>query len=239
MIMSTNYYQLKVTNCSNIDTSFAIFLGQPEKPADVYTLAWQCRYCTRGSSIKFSWQESFSAIWSQPAEHLSIGVVCDASPASVKSDLYNQNPPIKSPVNKISSSGISPFTSENNHVKLHYLSDYASYQFHYPDQDPSRNTLTISCDESVPSSIDSSEVISAGIGLAIAEKSCFVIHANPNIYTEWIFSPEYFLVWGSFQQGEIMDVNLIKEQAIKLNFHDQENSQSVILNSNNQLIYAE
>lgn len=234
--MAATHYQLTVTNLSHIDTSFVMYLGAPKKPKNVYTLAWQCRYCPCGSTVRFNWSEKFSAIWCQPSQRLSIGVHCNVSPATQVDNLLA--PYIYEPFTNISSiSGMAPFSDGMNRANLSYIKDYATYKFSTTSSQPPENLFFTDSDITTPSANTCSTVIAAGIGIGVSNRGAFLVDVQPNTVTEWSMEPEYYLTWGNFSPGEIIDISMIGEKSLNIKFNDFLQSKSALLDSSNTLIH--
>ena len=209
--MST--YTLTVKNDSTNPTDFAIFQEAPDlgTGTNVFTLAWFSKYCYQGTTALFTWGIDYSAIWSRPGQILQPGVVCNTA-QTVPVDLASKNTTTLS------------FDAENDAFNFGPLSE------------GSTGSIFTNCDNSVPNS-HTTQSAAAGIGIAVSGAGTFLVDTQPNINTTWTPKPRYYLVAGTFKQGEILDVQTIMNGGRALEIpYEGIFGQTATLNKNNQLV---
>lgn len=85
-----------------------------------------------------------------------------------------------------------------------------AYTFSGCTATPSRGTLMIDADGSIPNK-------EASIGLAMSGNAMLVTNAEANYRVTFEPHPEYWIAFGDFEEGEVLDVNTISHSE-KINF---------------------
>ncbi|MCL6415091.1 hypothetical protein MIB92_05470 [Aestuariirhabdus sp. Z084] len=219
-------YQLKVTNNSNNDTTFALYLEQVETFPGVWTLVWMCGYCVAGASVSFTWKESFSGIWCQPGKKLDIGVICNVS------DSVHE-------MSDVASSQLVPLDSDNNHISLSFLKSHGTYKFNEVGQSSPSSSYITSCDGSVPNGDQIPVSLAAGIGLGLSGQGGLLVNAQANMSFDWQDSVKYRLVFGNYNLGEIIDADSVSGQSLAIDYSPFSCSLAAQLSSANQLVLME
>jgi hypothetical protein len=209
--MST--YTLTVKNDSTNAVDMAIFQEAPDLGTgiNVFTLAWFSKYTYQQTIAVFTWGIDYSAIWSRPGQKLRPGVVCNTS----------QHVPVD--------------LAAENTTTLTYDAPNNAFNFG-PLSKGSVGSIFTNCDNSVPNS-NTTPSAAAGIGIAVSGAGTFLVDTQPNQNTTWTPKPKYYLVAGTFKQGEILDVQQIMNAGRALEIpYKGILSQTATLNQNNQLV---
>ncbi len=86
-----------------------------------------------------------------------------------------------------------------------------AYHFILPPTEGQHGTLEIMCSNRVPSSM-----VSIGIGMS-GFGTC-VVQAGPNTIETFTPHPKYYIVFGQFQQGEVLNITEVASKSAKVNF---------------------
>lgn len=186
--MST--YSLKVNNKSLNDGTIAVYQDAPKTAGttvSVFTLAWFTKFAYKGTSVTFNWELDYNFVWSRSGI-LQPGVVFNAS----------QNPdadPDKGP----------------NSITLSYDQDRDAFKFEEPTTDSSsKGTLIVSTSPQVPQSKqEDNGAYAAAVGIGMTNNGTHVVQTQPNMKVTFTPHPTYYVVFGNYQTGEIVDVQTI------------------------------
>jgi hypothetical protein len=113
--------------------------------------------------------------------------------------------------------------TSNNMVTLHYDQAYT-----FKDQHTNSNSagnLVITQDETVPLKM-------AAVGIGMSGAGAFAFEAQPNTTLVFTPHPEYWITFGNYQKGEILDITAITNQA-KVAFPPNVYSMTAFLMSDN------
>lgn len=224
-------YTLKVKNNSSIATSFCVFMMLSEEQtqnSSPHTLAWMVKYAEPNTMVSFSWNDIFNVIWSQPGNHLQLGVVCDVR----EPDFSSLNQSIK--VSVAASQCIDVNLPEKGCTTLQYNKKQSSYCFSELKKSNSGQIIT-KCNSEVPNSKATSPQIAAGVGIGLSGSGLFLIETQPNLPFMWPVPPfKFYLSFGSVKWGEIIDPESWLERAVLVSFNDTTECEA-ILNINNCL----
>ncbi len=198
-----NTYSLEVINNSSNAASIAVFQTDPNVGVrDVQSLAWFAEYAYPGTGVEFKWGIDYGFVWDKTGE-LIPGVVFDAN-QFVPADL-----------------------EDSNEITLSYDSENHAYHFasqRRSDSDMS-GSLVITEDETIP-------LKEASVGVAMSGRGTFVVQAQPNMNLTFSPHPTYWVTFGNYVEGQVMDVTQSTNKA-KVEFPPNVLSMKAILNQDN------
>jgi len=188
-------YTLRVKNESSNNTNFAVFQEVPNTSAlgNVFTLAWFSKYAFVTTTAEFGWSIDYSAIWSRPGQELRPGVVCKTG-QTIPVDLNGKNS-----------------------LVLTYSEEHDAFNFEAP-KEGAKGTILTACDSSVPNSLTTPSA-AAGVGIGMSGSGVFLADTQPNMEKVWTPKPRYFVIAGSYKQGEILDVQTVFGKAKEIVFN--------------------
>jgi len=99
------------------------------------------------------------------------------------------------------------------------------YTFANQQIGPSPGSLTILEDSTLPAN-------QAAVGIGVSRKPAYVVQAQPNWNLTFIPHPEYWITFGNFLEGEVLDVQSISNKA-EVRFPPNVYSMTAILNPDN------
>lgn len=203
-------YTLRVKNASTNNTNFAVFQKLPdtESGKDIFTLAWFSKYAFENTIAEFGWSIDYSAIWSRPGQELKAGVICKTG----------QTIPVD-------------IDGNNNKLALTYSREHDAFNFE-PAEKGTKGSILTNCDSSVPNTSKTPSG-AAGIGIGMSGSGVFLASTQPNMKKIWTPKPKYYVVAGSYKQGEILDVQTIYGDAKEIVFNGI-STVSVTLNDKNE-----
>lgn len=189
----SNIYSLTFTNNSNNNWDFCCFQEDPSiTTQDVMSLAWFAFPVAPTTSVKFSWTIDYQFVWSQTGQ-LAPGVMFQASQ--------------KWDANLQTSNGID-FTRKGN----------SAFTFENQEQFGNPGTLYINQDGTIPAN-----TAAVGINMGIqgapqgAGSGTFVVPAQPNITASFTPHPTYWVTFGDYVPGQVLDIQQITQKA-QVNF---------------------
>jgi rhizosphere induced protein len=150
---------------------------------EVQSLAWFTKAAASTTTVKFQWQIDYSFTWDETGI-LQPGVVFDASQLW-PADLSTKN--------------AITLTHENTPV-----SEY--YTFAGQTAGPNEGSLYVYTDSSIPSNV-------ASVGIGMSNAGTFAVQAQPNLNLIFTPHPTYWITFGSFEQGEVLDITEITNSA--------------------------
>jgi hypothetical protein len=141
----------------------------------VQSLAWLTKAAAPTTQVKFEWSIDYSFVWDETGI-LKPGVIFDASQLWA-ADL-----------------------STTNAVTLSHLStpQSAYYTFQNQQAGPNSGSLYITTDNTVPLNM-------ASVGIGMSNAGTFAVQAQPNLNLIFTPHPTYWITFGSFVQGEVLD----------------------------------
>jgi len=181
--VSTNY-SLTVTNNSTQFRDLCVY----QKPVDLgvpnaMALAWLTAPAWPGTTVTFDWELDYCFVWSQTGS-LKPGVTFKAQ-QTVAADPDNLN------ANQT-------------------LFDYRAGAFLFSPGNaigtPELGSLYIRELPSIPTG-------TATVGIGMSNAGVFAVEAQPNLNLVFTPHPEYWVTAGTFQQGEVLDIEQITNEA--------------------------
>lgn len=92
----------------------------------------------------------------------------------------------------------------NNQVSLNFKN--GAYTFEHQTQGPEDGNLYIKETKNIP-------LKQASVGVGMSGKGTFVVQAQPNFNLAFSPHPQYWITFGTFKQGEVLDVGQITNKA--------------------------
>jgi len=181
--VSTNY-SLTVTNNSTQFRDLCVY----QKPVDLgvpnaMALAWLTAPAWPGTTVTFNWELDYCFVWSQTGS-LKPGVTFKAQ-QTVAADPDNLN------ANQT-------------------LFDYRAGAFLFSPGNaigtPELGSLYIRELPSIPTG-------TATVGIGMSNAGVFAVEAQPNLNLVFTPHPEYWVTAGTFEQGEVLDIEQITNEA--------------------------
>ena len=182
-------YTLTFINNSNNNWDFCCYQEDPTiSQQDVMSLAWFAFPVAPTTSVSFSWTINYQFVWSQTGK-LAAGVKFNASQkwdASLTTD------------NSVD------FTRKPN----------SAFTFQNQADFGSPGTLYINQDGTIPSN-----TAAVGINMGIegapqgAGSGTFVVPAQPNITASFTPHPTYWVTFGQYTPGQVLDIQQITQKA--------------------------
>jgi len=196
--MSTSY-KLIVNNQSANDATFAVYQKKPdiEGASNVFTLAWFTKYAYQGTTATFTWEVTYDFVWSRSGI-LKPGVIFTAGqtlPADPNSD----------------DGGL-------NKITLDY--DPQNDAFHFKDEvsDPAASgSLVAKTSNDVPQS-SGNPTYAAAVGIGMSGYGTFVVQTQPNMTVKFEPHLTYYVVFGNFKQGQVVDIESIYGDALEVTY---------------------
>lgn len=118
-----------------------------------------------------------------------------------------------------------PFSQDRNSIGLTFDEKHG-YKFVESKTPSTKGSLLITCDNTM-------ENDDAAIGVAMSGKGVFAQNARPNMSFSFTPKPKYYLAFGDFQEGEVMDMNRVTTDSFRIDFGPNCHSLSVTLNEDN------
>lgn len=192
-------YTLTFVNNSNNNWDFCCFQEDPDLfKQGVMSLAWFAFPVAPGTVVSFGWQIAYQFVWSQVGQ-LAAGVKFTAS-QKVDTSLTGQNS--------------IDFTRKANKA--------FTFQNQMPAGGP--GALYINQDNTIPANTAAVGINMGIVGAPSGAGSCtFVVPAQPNITASFAPHPSYWVAFGQFTPGQVLDTQQItkKEQvAFPFNVYD-------------------
>lgn len=100
-----------------------------------------------------------------------------------------------------------------------------AYHFVPSDHKTSQGKLGIRCDGSIPAG-------KASIGIAMSGNPAFARPADPNLQYTFGMHPKYWIAFGDFEEGEVIDLNRMTER-YEISFPVNQYERSIRLTANN------
>lgn len=196
-------YSVSFHNRSGDDGKFCIFQKPAEANRDnVMSLAWLVHQVNDKTDIDIDWTIDYSFVWSETGV-LKPGVRFKASEVR----------------------GADPLDVMSNVV--HFAKPNESYKFVDPTTEEmcAPGQLSIFTGLEIPKN-------HASIGIGMSGEGVFAINAQPNAVTSFIVHPEYWVIFGNYQKGEVIDIQLMTK-AQKIEFKSNQYNIDITLDSTN------
>ncbi|WP_109830800.1 protein rhiA [Reichenbachiella versicolor] len=71
------------------------------------------------------------------------------------------------------------------------------------------------------------------VGIGMSGSGTFVVSSQPNMQLQFTPHPKYWIVFGSFEQGEVLDIEKVTSTAQEIAFPVNQYTMNVVLNSDN------
>lgn len=182
--MPGTQYALSVANNSSDYVDLCVYQTQPNLSLrNVMSLAWFAEPAWPTTTVKFEWTINYSFVWDQTGM-LIPGVVFDAS----------QSWPAD------------PSNITNNQVYFTYSQNAYTFQPSTLVQAPEVGNLYIQESGTIP-------LKEASVGIGMSGAGTFVVQAEPNKNLVFSPHPEYWITAGTFQPGQVLDVEQITNSA--------------------------
>jgi hypothetical protein len=110
--------------------------------------------------------------------------------------------------------------------KVTFTKDPA-YTFTNQTQGPLPGILYISQDNNIPSKM-------ASVGIGMSGAGVFAVQAQPNIQVSFTPHPQYWITFGQFTQGEVLDIGQVVGQAANVKFPFNVYAMTAILGPDNK-----
>jgi hypothetical protein len=208
--MAGTQYTLRVVNDSTNLTDMCVYQQDPDIGArDVMSLAWFAKPAYPTTTVVFRWTIDYSFIWSETGQ-LKPGVFFDAS------QIWPADPNVV---------GVAGENKPGNQVGFSHPSQGAYTFTSTPTAGAQSGTLYINEDPTIP-------LKQASIGIGMSGSGTFAVQAQPNLHLSFTPHPTYWLTAGTYQQGEVLDIQSITKPA-QLFFPPNVYSLTAILNEDN------
>jgi hypothetical protein len=203
-VMAT--YSLTVENRSLRSGNICVYATSPDSKKihrDLLSLAWFSKAAHPKTDVRFEWDLDFSFVWSQTGE------------------LF---PGIRFVASEIESAEPGNIKKE----KICFDNEDDAYRFkasRRANESPTGN-LCIATSATVPNN-------DAAIGIGISGKPALVVAATPNYTFTFIPHLRYWLAFGTFTEGEVLDLNAMTSEIHEITFPSNVYNKIVRLNERN------
>ncbi|MBS2967052.1 hypothetical protein KGA66_28725 [Actinocrinis puniceicyclus] len=198
-------YSLMVENNSSNRVDFCMFQTPPDLGrVDVNTLAWFVEPAYPTTTVNFQWDTSYSFVWSD-AGPLSPGVRFTAS------QVWDAD----------------PMDSQLQAVRLFYGDGAYTFGRLAPSAARYAGSLYVEQGDDVP-------LRGGSVGIGMSGSGTFAVDSQPNQHLVFEPHPEYWLVAGSFERGQVLDVAQMST-ALKIEYFGARTSMTVSLGMDNTL----
>ncbi|MDR1622663.1 MAG: hypothetical protein LBS00_09840 [Synergistaceae bacterium] len=198
-------YTLQITNNSTHYGSLCVYATpvDPDKiQFDLRSLAWFSKAANPNTSVTFSWPLQYSFVWSETGKLVP-------AVTFIASESQDADP------------------SDANSNRAYFDIQGGAYKFGQPSsaKPAAPGTLAITTSGSIPDS-------KAAIGVGIGGKPALVVNAAPNYMYTFIPKIKYWVAFGNFIEGEVLDLNAMTS-IHEISYPVNEYVKSVILNADN------
>lgn len=100
-----------------------------------------------------------------------------------------------------------------------------AFTFEKTDEPTTLGRLGISCDGAIPAR-------EASIGVSMSGKSAFACHASPNLKYTFRPHPRYWIAFGKFDEGEVIDLNRMTRK-FEICFRENQYKKEILLTGSN------
>ncbi|WP_309112228.1 hypothetical protein [Saccharothrix sp.] len=208
--MAGTQYTLRVVNDSTNLTDMCVYQQDPNIGApNVMSLAWFTKPAYPTTTVVFRWTIDYSFIWSETGQ-LKPGVFFDAS------QIWPADPSII---------GVASERKAGNQIGFSHPSEGAYTFTSTPTANAQRGTLYIDENATIP-------LKEASVGIGMSGSGTFATQAQPNIHLSFTPHPTYWLTAGTYQQGEVLDVQSITNP-VEIHFPPNVYSMTATLHEDN------
>jgi hypothetical protein len=203
--MSTKY-SLTVENRSHRSGSICVYTTSPDSQKihnDLLSLAWFSKFAHPGTDVRFEWNINFSFVWSQTGTLLP-GIRFFAS---------EEKPAEPNSADK---------------EKIYFNHDAGAYRF--TDMPRTKETPTGNLSIITRGNVPNND---AAIGIGMGGNPALVVPATPNYTFTFIPHIKYWLAFGTFTEGEVLDLNAMTSEIHEVVFSSNVYDKAVKLNENN------
>lgn len=110
--------------------------------------------------------------------------------------------------------------------KVGFTQQGGAYTFEDQIQGAQAGTLYISQDQTIGSG-------QASVGIGMSGSGVYAVQAEPNLQVNFTPHPQYWITFGQFVQGQVLDIGQITDTAAHIEFPHDVNSMTAILNNDN------
>jgi hypothetical protein len=184
-------YSLLVKNDSPNPGSICVYTTSPDTQKiqqDLRSLAWFTKPANPNSQVKFTWDLNFSFAWAESGL-LVPGVFFEAG------EIIDADP------------------SNDKKNKAYFDIQNNAYLFGDPAKAtvPSPGALGITTSGIIPNGI-------ASVGVGVNGKAALAVNATPNYQFTFIPKIQYWLAFGSFHEGVVLDLNSMVRNICEIKF---------------------
>ncbi len=115
--------------------------------------------------------------------------------------------------------------SDTTQNSIAFKREGGAYHFVKSDHKTTQGKLGIRCDSSIPAG-------KASIGIAMSGNPAFARSADPNLQYTFGLHPKYWIAFGDFEEGEVIDLNRMT-QRFEIDFPINQYQRSIRLTANN------
>ncbi len=229
-------YSLTVSNQSHDRRTIAVYQTQPDlQVPNVFSLAWFVKYTFPGSQVVFTWTVDYNFVWA-PGK-LQPGVVFTASQI-LDAELDGLN------------TIVLRYGADDDDVKRTWsrkelrreieavIEGQAAHDFFIfepPTASGGKTSLYMNADASVPDPRKNPDKV-ASFGIGMSGHGTFVCQAEANMKTEYSPHTKYWVVFGNFVQGQVLNTQQIYGNSKEIRFESGEFSQTATLNNRNEWV---
>ena len=199
-------YSLLVKNKSENSGSFCVYTVSPDTQQiqqDLRSIAWFTKAANPNGQIKFRWELSFSFAWAESGQ-LVPGVFFNAGEI-IEADLLSDKA-----------------------NRAYFEKNDGAYRFGDSTQAtlPSKGALGITTSRNIPHG-------QASVGVGINGKAALAVNATPNYHFTFIPKIQYWLAFGNFREGVVLDLNSMVRNVVEIKFPANVYDLQVTLNEDN------
>jgi hypothetical protein len=184
-------YSLLVKNSSPNNGSICVYITSPDTQKiqqDLRSLAWFTKAANPNGQVRFTWELKFSFAWAESGV-LVPGVSFEAG------EIIPADP------------------ADDKANRTYFDRQNGAYLFGDPSQatPPSAGTLAITTSKVIPNNL-------ASVGIGINGKTALAVNATPNYQFTFIPKIKYWLAFGSFKEGIVLDLNSMVRNICEIKF---------------------
>jgi hypothetical protein len=184
-------YSLLVKNSSPNSGSICVYTTSPDTQQiqqDLRSLAWVTKPAHPNGQVRFTWDLKFSFAWAESGV-LVPGVSFEAGEI------------------------IDADHADDGKNRTYLDRQNGAYLFGDPSlaTPPSKGALAITTSKAIPSNL-------ASVGVGINGKTALAVNATPNYQFTFIPKIQYWLAFGSFREGVVLDLNSMVRNICEIKF---------------------
>jgi hypothetical protein len=184
-------YSLSVKNDSPNSGSICVYTTSPDTQQvqqDLRSLAWFTKPTNPNGQVRFTWELNFSFAWAESGL-LVPGVFFEAG------EIIGADP------------------SDDGKNKAYFDRQNGAYLFGDTGQamPPSKGALAITTSKIIPNG-------RASVGVGINGKAALAVNATPNYQFTFIPKIQYWLAFGNFKEGVVLDLNSMVRNIPEIKF---------------------